>query len=393
MIKRAQKQFVGFTALILLIVFGAVFGISCWIMKNANTTSIMKMLNDLEYDYTIDKTIPPPNNGLIVELNSQLSPSVPPVYTERHDPNAFIQTKVDYLVKTIASRDYVNVGSVKNVLYKVTEKFGKTVIFAIDGTFMAENYHYNVIRMLITLSIVYVLLVVCVIFYSTKVFDPLKQTFEKQKQFLSDAGHELKTPLTVINANAEIIKQENPSQWVNNIHEQTDRMGTLVADMLTLAKMEEDKVDELKTNLNLSEIVLESTLPFEAVAFENQKMITTDIAQKVLVYANAKHVKQIINILLDNAVKHSKEKTEIVVTLKKDGNRAVFSVYNEGSLVHAGEEAKMFERFYRADVSRSRESGGSGLGLSIAKSLANKHRWKIYAHSEYQKSMRITIVF
>jgi signal transduction histidine kinase len=392
MIKRAQKQFIGFTALILLLVFACLYGISCWIMKNANVTSLMKILQELEYNYTIDSRIAPPDNGLIVEIKGDLS-SASPIYEERHDKDAFIQTNVDYLVKAIASRDYVNVGSIDNVVYKVVNKDQQTIIFAIDGTFMAENFNYNVIRILITLSVIYVLLVVCVGLYSIVVFKPIKDSFIKQKQFISDAGHELKTPITVINANAEIIKQDTPSQWINNVTEQTDRLSTLVSDMLTLAKMEEDKVDYIKTNVNLSELILESTLPFEAVAFENGKIITTDLTANVNLFANTKHLKQIVNILLDNAVKHSKEKSEIVVSLKKDGNRAIFSVFNQGSLVPNGQEAQMFERFYRADQSRSRDSGGCGLGLSIAKSIANVNKWKIYASSEYQKSMCITVVF
>ena len=334
-----------------------------------------------------------PSNAMIIEItNEDFNHSVP-IYEERHDPNAFNNVSVERIINTVIEKEYVNRGNIDDVLYRVSFIYGKTVIFAIDGDFMHQIYHINVVSNLISLSVVLVLLILITVLYSFKLFSPIKETFEKQKRFISDAGHELKTPISIIKANAEVIRQDTPSQWVNNIKEQSDRMNLLVADMLTLTKIQEEKYDLTKERFDLSQLLLENVLPFEAVAFEKGKTILTDVESNLFINSHKRSVAQIVNILLDNACKHSTDNSEIVVSLKKDGNRSVLSVINEGSAVVAGEEEKMFERFYRADSSRSRDLGGSGLGLAIAKQLADSNKWKIFASSDYGKSMCITIIF
>ncbi|MBR5900255.1 MAG: HAMP domain-containing histidine kinase [Clostridia bacterium] len=393
MIKRARKRFIAFTSIILFSVFAVIFGVSCVIMQSANARSLNKMLDDLENGYVKNTAMTIPSNAMIIEItNEDFNHSVP-IYEERHDPNAFNNVSVERIINTVIEKEYVNRGNIDDVLYRVSFIYGKTVIFAIDGDFMHQIYHINVVSNLISLSVVLVLLILITVLYSFKLFSPIKETFEKQKRFISDAGHELKTPISIIKANAEVIRQDTPSQWVNNIKEQSDRMNLLVADMLTLTKIQEKKYDLTKERFDLSQLLLENVLPFEAVAFEKGKTILTDVESNLFINSHKRSVAQIVNILLDNACKHSTDNSEIVVSLKKDGNRSVLSVINEGSAVVAGEEEKMFERFYRADSSRSRDLGGSGLGLAIAKQLADSNKWKIFASSDYGKSMCITIIF
>ena len=393
MIKRARKRFIAFTSIILFSVFAVIFGVSCVIMQSANARSLGKMLDDLENGYVKNTAMTIPSNAMIIEItNEDFNHSVP-IYEERHDPNAFNNVSVERIINTVIEKEYVNRGNIDDVLYRVSFIYGKTVIFAIDGDFMHQIYHINVVSNLISLSVVLVLLILITVLYSFKLFSPIKETFEKQKRFISDAGHELKTPISIIKANAEVIRQDTPSQWVNNIKEQSDRMNLLVADMLTLTKIQEKKYDLTKERFDLSQLLLENVLPFEAVAFEKGKTILTDVESNLFINSHKRSVAQIVNILLDNACKHSTDNSEIVVSLKKDGNRSVLSVINEGSAVVAGEEEKMFERFYRADSSRSRDLGGSGLGLAIAKQLADSNKWKIFASSDYGKSMCITIIF
>ena len=170
-------------------------------------------------------------------------------------------------------------------------------------------------------------------------------------------------------------------------------MSSLVADMLTLAKMEEGKNKLLVSQFNLSEEIINTILPFDAVAFEKGKVIETDIQPDVMYNGDAHSVKKIINILMDNAIKHSDNNSKISAVFKKENGRIALTVSNTGSCIPTAESNRIFERFYRGDSSRSRESGGTGLGLSIAKSIADSNKWKIFALSKYGESMKITLVF
>ena len=215
----------------------------------------------------------------------------------------------------------------------------------------------------------------------------------KQMHFISDASHELKTPLTIISANAEVLKGIDDNQWVKNISTQTERMSVLVNDMLTLTRIEERRKKRSLIDFDLSTETLNSALQFDTVAFEKGKTIVTDVVPDVKITADIHAFKQLLSILLDNAVKYATENTEIVVSLKKENGKTVLTVKNFGSDVPNEDSFKIFERLYRGDQSRSRESGGCGLGLSIAKSLCDANKWKISAHSRYNESMTITVVF
>jgi signal transduction histidine kinase len=170
-------------------------------------------------------------------------------------------------------------------------------------------------------------------------------------------------------------------------------MNVLITDMLSLAKLEEGKVTITKQPFDLSEVIMECTLPFEAMVFENKKNIEYMVAPNVKANTDKNSVKMLINILLDNAVKYASENGKIIVYLNRVKNKTIFSIYNTGSNVPNKDSARIFERFYRADSSRSRDSGGSGLGLAIAKNLANRNKWKIYADSKQGESMTITVLF
>ena len=167
----------------------------------------------------------------------------------------------------------------------------------------------------------------------------------------------------------------------------------LVTDMLTLAKMDEGNINLSKMEFDLSSEITNTALPFDAVAFEKGRTIELDVCPEVKLSGDLQSLKTIVNILLDNAIKHSSENSTIYVKLKKENGKTVFSVENSGSSVPDEDSNKVFERFYRGDKSRSRDSGGSGLGLSIAKSIADANKWKISARSRLNESMVIKVIF
>jgi len=250
------------------------------------------------------------------------------------------------------------------------------------------------ITLLISLGILLVL-ELFILFVSTKltnwIIKPVQESFDKQKQFIADASHELKTPLAVIMASSEAL-ESNPDEkkWLANIRSESDRMNKLITDLLELAKSEEtDDKSEFALG-NLSKTVEMSVLTFEGLMFE--KGITLDyfIDDNIELDMNAYKIKQLMSILLDNAVKHSESGGKITVELKKDKD-IVLSVSNLGEGIPKGDEEKIFERFYRADESRNRDENRYGLGLAIAKNIALSHNATITAFSENGKTTFKTV--
>ncbi|MDE5619481.1 MAG: hypothetical protein K2I80_03015 [Ruminococcus sp.] len=231
-------------------------------------------------------------------------------------------------------------------------------------------------------------------FLSKKSIEPIKSAFEKQKQFISDASHELKTPLTVISANADVLSDEiGENKWLNYIKSQTDRMNLLVNDLLNLTRLENNTSNFICTYFNLSQAVTNTALPFECRAFETNKKFIVDIEDGITINGSEQHIKQMTAIFIDNALKYSNDGGMVRVKLKKQGDKKILSVYNTGSGVKEEEKDKIFERFYRSDDSRSRQTiGGYGLGLAIAKSIIDKHRFKINVENDEGRSICFVIV-
>ena len=215
---------------------------------------------------------------------------------------------------------------------------------------------------------------------------PVAESFDKQKQFIADASHELKTPLAVIMASSDALEANpNETKWLGNIKSEADRMNKLISDLLELAKSEEiDDTSQFEI-ANLSKLVEKSCLTFEGVMFEKGAELKYDIDENIEHSVNPYKIKQLMAILLDNAVKHSESGGEITVSLKNEKD-IILTVSNLGEGIPKGEEEKIFERFYRADESRNRNENRYGLGLAIAKNIAENHNAGISAKSENGKT-------
>ena len=209
---------------------------------------------------------------------------------------------------------------------------------------------------------------------------PVEVSFEKQKEFIADASHELKTPLSVIMASGEALA-ENPKEtkWLNNIQNESERMNKLITNLLDLAKSEKENLSLTKENL--SKVVELSILTFEAKAFEKKLQLKSQIDENIYLNINEDAIKQLLEILLDNAIKHSNSKEVINVSLKDLGKNIELLVQNKGDVIPKGEEEKIFERFYRVEKSRNRNDNRYGLGLAIAKNIVLSHSGKISATS------------
>ena len=216
------------------------------------------------------------------------------------------------------------------------------------------------------------------------VVGPVKRAWQEQKQFVSDASHELKTPLTVILSSSELAAEEQDvqrtKQYVEGIHAESLRMKALVEDMLTLARTESGTRPETGA-VDLSDTVLESVLAFEPVAFESGRELVYDIQPELTVMGSGVQLRRLTDILLDNAVKYAAEGTPIRLLLRQEGRCAALRVENRGETIPAEKLRHIFDRFYRADESRS-GGEGFGLGLAIAQSIAQSHGGSIGCASE-----------
>ena len=239
-------------------------------------------------------------------------------------------------------------------------------------------------------SILVFLLMEGVVFFLTMILTkramrPMQETFERQRQFISDAGHELKTPLTIISANVDILHDEiGENKWLSYIQSQAERMRVLVGEMMNLTKLDLGDRQKDFRQFSLSSAVSSAALPFESQAFEQEKKLTLEIQENLQYTGNPEQIKQLVGIFIDNAIKYSEEHGEIRVTLQQVRDKKTLKFFNTGKGVEESEREKIFERFYRSDSSRARTSaGGYGLGLSIAKTIADAHRIKIQVESEY----------
>lgn len=255
------------------------------------------------------------------------------------------------------------------------------------------------LKQLLSVSILVFILMEGVVFFLTMILTkrairPMQATFERQRQFISDAGHELKTPLTIISANTDILQDEiGPNKWLSYIQSQTERMRTLISDMMNLTKLEMSDPQKDFTSFSLSAAISSAALPFESQAFEQEKKLTLEIQEELQYTGNMEQIVQLAAIFIDNAIKYSDEHGEIRVTLQQSRDKKILKIFNTGKGIPEAEKEKIFERFYRSDSSRARQTGGYGLGLSIAKSIADTHRIRIQVESEYEHWICFILTF
>jgi len=285
-----------------------------------------------------------------------------------------------------------NRGDAGNFVFLISEKsYGKMIVF------VERSIETHLLLQLNRISfwafgIVGMILLCLVALLAAWMVAPIKSAFDKQRRFISDASHELKTPLTIISANADVLQNEigeNPR--VAHIKAQTKRMNGLVNDLLFLAKTDEGHMGNARERFNLSGAVLNTVLEFESRAFEERKIYLYNIGENLEYTGDEQQIRQLMSILIDNAIRYSDENGKIEISLNAVENRKLISVYNTGGGIAVKERGRIFERFYRADESRSRETGGYGVGLSIAKAIADVHRGKITVSGEYMKWVRFDV--
>lgn len=290
-------------------------------------------------------------------------------------PTIHTDDELEKLAQSIIKSSKSN-GSQGNLAFFKTDKGGYILVTFMDNTVINESALTLFRYTLIFGGLVLILFFFLSVFLARKIVRPLEESYQKQKQFISDAGHELKTPVSVVSANAELLSREiGDNQWLQNIQYENERMGMLVGQLLDLARTE--NVTPQMEHIDFSRLVAGETLPFESVAFEKGLMLNSNITKGIHLEGNSTQLKQLVSILLDNAIRHSKEQGEVYLALTKEHDFAKLSVMNKGDEIPAEQRGQIFERFYRVDTARNGEDQHYGLGLAIAKAIVTSHKGRI----------------
>ncbi len=245
----------------------------------------------------------------------------------------------------------------------------------------------------IGISIIGLLVVfVLVCFFSKTVTKPMAESYEKQKRFITDASHEIKTPLTIIDANTEVLEMmEGENEWTVSIRKQIARLTALTEKLVFLSRMDEDSTRLEMLEFNISDAILDTAMPFETVAESKSKTLDISVAPDINYTGSETNIRQMLSLLLDNAIKYSSENGSIRLNFSTNGKLKTLSVWNTVDEIETGKLDYLFERFYRIDKSRNSKTGGFGIGLSVVQAIVQAHNGKVSAKSEDGKSIEFTI--
>lgn len=276
--------------------------------------------------------------------------------------------------------DIIKKGSVSgvenNLVYRMADKGEYILVAFLDNTLMQESAGTLINYTLLFGGAALLPLFFLARYLADRIVSPLEESYQRQKQFVSDAGHELKTPVAVINANAELLSREiGENKWLANIRYENERMSSLIIQLLDLARAE--NVTPPMEPVDLCRLVLGEVLPFETVAYESGVSLNSDIGEDVCVLGNSVQLKQLVSILLYNALRHSVSGKEVCISLRRERGQALLSVINDGEEIAPEVRKHLFERFYRTDAARTGDGNNYGLGLAIAKAIVSAHRSSI----------------
>lgn len=401
MIKKLQKKFISITAsalfTMILLVMAAINGMFFFQTNRQLDAHLDMLLNDQSHAPGPDTVRPPEgkepgtffphledklrirSDGCVIYLDSQGS-----ITDIRQDA---AESYSEEELSSIASALYEKgkeTGWYQYFKFRMTTQAGPggspvTVI----GLINASASLYSVFTMLlisVIIGIVSFLSVLLVIIMASKhAVKPMAESYAKQKQFVTDAGHELKTPLTVISANNELARMiYGDNEWFDSIDKQVGKMNSLVRSLITLAKMDEEQ-KPVFASFNLSDAVYDTAKSFESLIHSQGKLLTLDIAESIMYSGDESKLRQVVSILMDNAVKYCDEKGKTAVRLTAD-KQIKLQVINDFSNTENCELDRVFERFYRADKARTSD-GSYGLGLAIAKSIVELHKGTIRARA------------
>lgn len=305
-----------------------------------------------------------------------------------HISDSDITQETAYSMATSVAVKSQKTGYKNNYRYRLEEiadEFGTTgyvVVFLNCNDSLA--FQHIATLFLLLLCVIFTLLITFVFsIFSDQFMRPFEENSKRQKQFITDASHELKTPLSIISANAQVLEyKQGSNDWTKTIITQTERMGNLINNLLLLAKMDELNNNLLLEEVEFTQIVADTIEPFREVLEKKHASLSLNLQKPVTFVANKEQMKQLVSILIENATKYVENNGEVIVTLSRTKRFATLKIYNTAHLSEDFDGQRLFDRFYRPDYSRTSSTGGHGIGLSIAKKIATQMNGGIEAKKE-----------
>ena len=387
MIKRLRRSFVIVNMTIVTVMLGAILGLVLFFTKANMERDSTQLLRSV--------SMKPMQNEMPDNAPKRMPPIVFAVYkTPENEYAAMGSEIVDFSDSSLISEIYNLAAESKGdtgileeyrLRFQISHEPMRNTIYFADITAERETLTQLFYTCIFIAVISFGIFLVISILLARWIVKPAETAWKQQKQFIADASHELKTPLTVIMTNAEMLLDDNHSpekrgQFSNSILTMSKQMKGLIESLLELARSDNNTKEISLERIELSEIITEAILPFEPLYFEKELILLYDIQSDITVSGSSEELLRLADILLDNAMKYSYPRTAITVSLKKHRDYCIFSVESRGDAISKADLKNIFKRFYRVDKARSMNHS-YGLGLSIAESIVNRHNGRIWAES------------
>ena len=408
MIKKLQKKFIMITMISLLAVMIFLVGLTNTLYlyqtnRNIDGTISLLLMNQGKFP-VYDKQSPPKpeHNFFEYRMDEETRFQTRYFVVDVKEDGSIRQTDTGH-IKAVSAQDAWSYAA--KVLengktsgfegiykYKIEKQDTGYLIIFMDCRSQLQNIYYLFVISCTVAVLTFGLMFLLVTIFSKKAMKPFIENYDKQKRFITDAGHEIKTPLAIISANADVLEMTGgENEWIASIRNQTVRLDRLVRNLLTLSKMDEENMESAFTEFNLSDLVAKTTDSFLSMAEAKNRVLRTAIPPGIKLVGDQGSIEQLISTLIDNAIKYSDEGGDIKVSLASAKKGVRLEFYNTVDHLEVANLNQLFERFYRADESRSRETGGYGIGLSIARSIAEAHQGKITVKSQNGKAIYFTV--
>ena len=402
MIKKLQRRFIMIAMSVTIIVTCSIYGIITLENYHIMNRQLDELLNLISENNGKIPEYKPRNDELSEFITEETQFSTRYFIIRINNNGDIIETDMQYIA-AVGQEDTQEIlqkileddkqtGYYNNYKYKITQENEDKLIVFLDCSMQLNNFKSTTEKSIIIIAIGIFIVFIFVSILSKRVLSPIIKNIEKQKQFVTNAGHELKTPVAVIMANADVLEmtsKEN-NELIRSIKNQAKRLDNLIKSLLNLANIEERKIEVNYTEFSITDMIKEEITEFKALA--QNKEIIYDTNQNIMMKADSNSIKQLITILLDNAIKYTTDNGKIKIKTEKQGKNVKIQFANTCENIKTINTNKIFDRFYREDKSRSKTKEGYGIGLSIAKSIVELHKGKISAEINKENMICFTVI-
>lgn len=406
MISSLRRKFIAIAMCSVIIVLGVIIGavnITNYYNINQKADELLAILADNDGSFPLSED----KHRQKKELPPDLSPEAPfdtRYFTVELDEDGevdLVDTSKIFAVSPEEAEEYASALYEKNKMsgfegnykYRQIECDDGVMYIFVDCSQSLSTFYSFLFASILASSLGLLFVFVLVLIFSKIAVRPVSESYEKQKRFITDASHEIKTPLTIIDANAEVLSIEGgDNEWLESIRNQIKRLSELTDKLVFLSRMDEENTSLQMTDFSISDAIYETAQPFKAIAQAHEKEFEIQIEKYISFHGDEAAIRQMVSLLVDNAMKYSNEKGKIELTFKTNGKLKELTIKNSVTAIEKGRHDALFERFYRKDSSRSSETGGQGIGLSVVKAIVTAHKGKISARSDDEKSIIFTVV-